>query len=209
MCISAEISITAFVLCSLTCIYLYRRNRINDRWIAIAFLYLGSMQLLEYLMWIDQECSGLNQIATDLGFIHNILQPILSFSLAYLMINKIPKWSYIPLILYIIYSLPKIWAAKEKNQCSKPCSEDNIGLSWKYTNTDDSRIVWLLFAIALSVPFFLMKNKGHIYFLLIMIIYFISHFIAKNRCSGSIIPSNGSWWCLMAVFIPLSAIFIN
>jgi hypothetical protein len=167
------------------------------------------MQLLEYLMWIDQECSGLNQIATDLGFIHNILQPILSFFIAYLMINKIPKWSYIPLILYIIYSLPKIWAAKEKNQCSKPCSKDNIGLSWKYTNTDDSRIVWLLFAIALSMPFFLMKNKGYIYFLLIMIIYFISYFIALNRCSGSIIPSNGSWWCLMAVFIPLSAIFIN
>jgi hypothetical protein len=209
MCISAEVSISAFIFCSITCIYLYRRNKPNDRWIAIAFGYLGCMQLLEYLMWIDQECSGLNQIATDLGFIHNILQPLVSLLVAYLMIKKLPKWIYIPFLIYIIYSLPKIWISKKKNQCSKPCSEEKIGLSWEYTNTEHLTIVWLIFTIALCIPFLTMKKNGYIYFILIMGTYIASHFIAENRCQGAIIPSNGSWWCLMATLIPFSAIFIN
>ena len=209
MCISAEVSISVFILCSVTCIYLYKRNKQNDRWIAIVYGYLGSMQLLEYLMWIDQECSGLNQIATDLGFIHNILQPFVSLLVAYFMINKLPKWVYVPLLIYIIYSLPKIYKSKTNNQCSKPCSDEKIGLSWQYTNTKNSTIVWMIFTIALCVPFLTMKKNGYIYFLLLVGAYIVSHFIAKNRCQGAIIPSNGSWWCIMATLIPLIAIFIN
>jgi len=167
------------------------------------------MQLLEYLMWIDQECSGLNQIATDLAFVNNILQPVVSLLVAYVMIRKIPKWSYLLLLLYLVFSLPKIWEAKTEDQCAKPCSEENIGLSWEYTNTKQTEIVWIIFALAVSMPFLLMKKNGFIYFLLVMGTYIISHFIAQDRCNGSLIPSNGSWWCLMAVFGPLFAIFIN
>ena len=133
-------------------------------------------------MWVDQECSGLNQIATDLGFIHNILQPFVSLLVAYLMIKKLPRLIYIPLLLYIIYPCPKIWKSKVANQCSKPCSDEKIGLSWKYTNTESPTIVWLIFTLDLSSPSLLMKRNGFIYFSLIIIIYIISHFIAINRC---------------------------
>tara|TARA_B110000046_G_scaffold169297_1_gene188288 strand:- start:362 stop:865 length:504 start_codon:yes stop_codon:yes gene_type:complete len=167
------------------------------------------MQLLEYLMWVDQGCSGLNQISTDLGFIHNILQPIVSLLVAYLMINKLPKWVYVPILIYIIYSLPKIWVSKKKNQCSKPCSGENIGLSWEYTNTEQLTLVRLIFTIALCAPFLTMKKNGTIYAGLIMGIYIVAFFISRNRCKGAIIPSNGSWWCLMVTLIPFSEIFIN
>jgi len=211
MCISGEVSISAFVFCSITCVYLYKRNRPNDRWIAIMFGYLGIMQLLEYFMWIDQECSGLNQIATDLGFIHNILQPVISLLVAYLMIKKVPNWSYLLLLLYLVISLPKILAAKEENQCSKPCHGSDIGLTWDYVIVDYSYLVWILFAIALAAPFLLMKKNGYIYASFLMIIFAISHFIALRRCKRdiNINAPTGSWWCLMAVFGPLIAIFIN
>ena len=65
MCVSKEVSLGAFIICTLTCFYLYKRNRVNDRWIAVMFGYFGTMQFLEYLMWKDQECTGLNQIATE------------------------------------------------------------------------------------------------------------------------------------------------
>jgi len=211
MCISGEVSISAFVFCSITCVYLYKRNRPNDRWIATVFGYLGIMQLLEYFMWIDQECSGLNQIATDLGFIHNILQPVISLLVAYLMIKKVPNWSYLLLLLYLVISLPKILAAKEENQCSKPCHGSDIGLTWDYVIVDYSYLVWILFAIALAAPFLLMKKNGYIYASFLMIIFAISHFIALRRCKRdiNINAPTGSWWCLMAVFGPLIAIFIN
>jgi hypothetical protein len=211
MCINKEVSISAFIVCSVTCIYLYKRNLQNDRWIAIIFGYFGTMQLLEYLMWIDQECSGLNQIATDLAFIHNILQPMVSLLVAYIMIRKIPKFAYIVLGIYILVSFPRIWEAKKENQCSKPCSEENIGLSWEYTLIKDNPyMIWFIFAIALATPFLLMKKNGHIYASIIMGTFISSHFIARHRCPNVIVSSpTGSWWCLMASLVPLSAVYIN
>ena len=209
MCINDRVSISAFLFCSLICLFLYKRNKQNDRWIAIMFGYLGTMQFLEYLMWIDQECNGLNQFATDLGFVHNILQPLISLLVAYFFINKIPIWQYLITMLYLIYSLPKIWLSKKPEQCSKPCSKDEIGLSWEYTNTMNSVIVWLIFLLALGSPFLLMKKNGFMYFSLLIITYIISYFISVNRCKNSVVPSTGSWWCLMATIIPFMALFIN
>jgi hypothetical protein len=220
MCISAEVSMIAFLTCSITCIYLYKRNRTNDRWISLIFGYFGIMQLLEYLMWIDQECSGLNQIATDYSLIHVVLQPVLSLFVAYLLVKKVPNWSYLLLLLYLVISLPKILSAKEENQCSKPCNGSDIGLTWDYTVVDYSYLVWILFAIALAAPFLLMKKNGYIYASLLIIAFVLSHFIALHRCRDPA-PTNswwkrrgysaptGSWWCLTAVLGPLCAIFIN
>jgi len=220
MCISAEVSMIAFLTCSISCIYLYKRNRTNDRWISLIFGYFGIMQLLEYLMWIDQECSGLNQIATDYSLIHVVLQPVLSLFVAYLLVKKVPNWSYLLLLLYLVISLPKILSAKEENQCSKPCNGSDIGLTWDYTIVDYSYLVWILFAIALAAPFLLMKKNGYIYASLLIIAFVLSHFIALHRCSDPA-PTNswwkrrgyssptGSWWCLTAVLGPLCAIFIN
>jgi len=211
MCISAEVSMIAFLTCSISCIYLYKRNRPNDRWIATVFGYFGIMQLLEYLMWMDQECSGLNQIATDYSLIHVVLQPVISLLVAYLMIKKVPNWSYLLLLLYLVISLPKILAAKEENQCSKPCHGSDIGLTWDYTIVDHSYLVWILFAIALAAPFLLMKKNGYIYAFFLMITFAISHFIAYHRCNKPILINapSGSWWCLVSAFGPLCAIFIN
>ena len=220
MCISAEVSMIAFLTCSITCIYLYKRNRTNDRWISLIFGYFGIIQLLEYLMWIDQECSGLNQIATDYSLIHVVLQPVLSLFVAYLLVKKVPNWSYLLLLLYLVISLPKILSAKEENQCSKPCNGSDIGLTWDYTVVDYSYLVWILFAIALAAPFLLMKKNGYIYASLLIIAFVLSHFIALHRCRDPA-PTNswwkrrgyssptGSWWCLTAVLGPLCAIFIN
>ena len=210
MCVSKEVSLRAFIICSLTCYYLYNRNRVNDRWIAVTFGYLGTMQFLEYLMWKDQECNGLNQTATDIGFIHNILQPVLSLGAAYYFTGgKIPLYVYGVSIIYIITSLPRIIEAKKDNQCSLPCNGSDDGLSWKHTETKNARYVWGIFCIALALPFITMKKNGHIYSGIIVTTYIISDFISVSRCPNSITPPNGSWWCLMAVFIPLLALKIN
>jgi len=183
----------------------------NDRWISILFAYLGTMQLLEYLMWKDQECNGLNQIATNIGFIHNILQPLISLLIAYYFTGgKLPLYIYIIFILYLTTSLPEIIKVKKENQCSLPCNGGNVGLAWKYTNTNNKYYVWSVFCLALIVPFLSMKRNGKLYGGIIMVAYIIAHLISNVRCpnnQGS--PPNGSWWCIMAVLIPLLAIKIN
>jgi len=210
MCVTKEVSLIAFLVCISMCIYLYRRNNTNDRWIAYLFIYLGTMQLIEFFIWTDQACSGLNQRATTIGFWHNILQPIVSLAVAYYITNgNIPIYVYLVVGLYIVTSLPRIWEAKKPNQCSLPCSKGSLGLSWNYTNTKNSTYVWAIFCIALAVPLLCMKKDGETYAGLIIATYILSYFVSKSRCPMGIIPSTGSWWCLMAVLIPALAIMIN
>jgi len=211
MCISAKVSMGAFILCLTSCAYLYKRNNINDRWVAILFVYLGSMQLLEYMMWMDQECKGLNQFATNLGFYHNILQPVISILVAYYYTNgKLPIYIYGIYIIYLVSSFPFIYKMKKKNQCSLPCKDSEIGLSWEYTNTQNQAYVWGVFCLAISLPLLMMKKDGYIYTGIIIGTYILSHFISKNRCSNTNVSApNGSWWCILASLVPLGAIFIN
>jgi hypothetical protein len=211
MCISEEVSLATFIICTLSCIYLFKRNNKNDKWIAILFIYLGSMQFLEYLMWKDQECKGLNQLATNIGFIHNILQPLVSLLIAYYFTGgKIHPCIYLIFGLYLMTSLPKIIKKKEKNQCSLPCNNGVDGLSWKYTTTEYPIYVWAVFCLALIAPLLSMSGGGKIYAGIVLAIYFLAHCISISRCPNNIgAPPNGSWWCMMAAFIPLLSIKIN
>ena len=116
---------------------------------------------------------------------------------------------YIIFILYLLTSLPKIYEKKYPNQCSKPCSKENDGLSWEYTDTKNATYVWGVFCLALLLPFMTMKKSGPIYAGLLLATYIIAHFISVSRCKNRIIPPNGSWWCLMATIIPFVAILIH
>jgi hypothetical protein len=210
MCVSKEVSLGAFILCTIMCLYLFKRNKPNDRWVALFFIYIGCMQYLEYLMWSDQECSGKNQKATEIAFYHNVLQPVVSLIVALYFTNgKLPIYVYIIFILYLLTSLPKIYEKKYPNQCSKPCSKENDGLSWEYTETKNATYVWGVFCLALLLPFMTMKKSGPIYAGLLLATYIIAHFISVSRCKNRIVPPNGSWWCLMASIIPFVAILIH
>ena len=194
----------------MTCVFLYNRNNENDRWIAVLLMYIGIMQFLEYLMWLDQNCTGTNQLATSMAYYHSLLQPFASLFVAYLFTKgNIHPAIYISYLLYLMFSVPYIVEAKEPNQCSKPCKESKLGLSWPYTNTKSS-MTWIIFLVALVSPFLMMKKNGAFYAIFISLLYLVSVYISDRRCKdGRMIPSSGSWWCLMAAFIPTSAIFIN
>ena len=210
MCISEGVSLVAFFVCSVSCIHLYLRNNTNDRWIAILFGYFGTMQFLEYLMWTDQACTGLNQWSTHLGFFHSILQPLISIGVAYYFVRELPPYVYAIFALYVFTSLPRILAMKKPNQCSRPCNKGRLGLSWDYTNTTYPTYVWAVFCLALIAPITTMKHDGRVYSALILATYILSHFISVSRCpNNSGAPPNGSWWCLMAVVGPVFAIYRN
>ena len=130
-------------------------------------------------MWIDQECKGLNQFATNLGLWHNILQPVVSIAIAYIFTNgKLPWLVYLPFIAYLLISVPRILRAKKPNQCSKPCdNKDSVGLTWEYTNTENKELVWSIFVIALAAPLLTMPKNGRIYSGLVIGTYILSYII--------------------------------
>ena len=208
MCITKEVSLSVFIICSLSCIYLYQRNLPNDRWVAILYGYIGIMQLLEYFMWKDQECSGLNQKATKIAFYILVFQPIISFLVAYIMTNgKLPNWLYMITMIYIIYVISKISFKDKDNKCTKPCDGADFGLSWSFMMDPHEPILWIIFFIALTSPQLLMKKSGKIYFILNLIIWLLSGMIGSYRCQGIIDIPVGSFWCLIAFLMPLFKIY--
>ena len=217
MCINAEVSITVFIISMISCGYLFNRNLVNDRWIAILVGYISTMQYLEYLMWKDQECTGLNQMATEIGFWLVISQPIIAYLIAYYFTRSSARWSdwttYIPLGIYLVFSLPHIYAAKKPNQCTRPCNNSKVGLYWHYTNSSNIHFIhfldWLFFLIAITATFLMMPKNGNIYAYINVGTYLIAAMISRYRCIGPNNISNGSWWCIMSAVISLAAIAIN
>jgi hypothetical protein len=171
------------------------------------------MQFLEYLMWRDQECSGMNQKATRIAFYYVLFQPIVSLLVAYSMTNgKIPSWLYMINVIYVLYAVPFIREySKKDNQCTKPCDGSQIGLNWPWAtdNDNDNSLLWLLFFGGLASPLLLMKHNGTIYFILNLIAWILSYIIGTYRCHGNVDIPSGSLWCMMAFSAPLFAIFIN
>jgi hypothetical protein len=215
MCLSEGVSLFVFILCSLTCVYLYQRNRVNDRWIAILFGYIGTIQLLEYFMWKDQECSGLNQQSSRIAFYIVMLQPIVSLLVAYHFTKgKIPIWLYMINIIYvifIIYVIPISYSKLEDYPCTKPCDGSQIGLNWApvVSAVPAPTLLWIIFFIALISPLLLMKKNGRLFFIINLIIWLLSGIIGSYRCQGIVNIPSGSLWCMMAFMGPFIAVFIN
>lgn len=172
------------------------------------------MQLLEYFMWIDQNCNLINKISTKIGFYQNLLQPIVSIIVAiYYTKKNLKKFHlfYITSIIYIFFVIPNLFinGYKMSNSCTKPCNNNRYGLSYKYIYLKFKNITWLLFLLALATPFSLMKKNGYKYIFLASLTYVIALFIDMFRKCNTGIPSAGSWWCLLGTTISLFAIFIN
>jgi len=208
MCITKEVSLITFTLCTVASIHLYQRNNLNDRFVAYIFGYIGIMQFLEYLMWTDQECSGLNQIASFLAFYHVIFQPIIILLLIYFLVTKnIPIIICLIFLAHILYVIPELYKNFNKNECSKPCPGSKIGLSWDWAY--NTLIVWSVFFLSLATPFLLLKN-GSIWFIYALIIWITSGLVGSTRCKGGLVNiPNGSLWCMMAFLGPLFKIYLG
>ena len=74
----------------------------------------------------------------------------MSILVAYYYTNgKLPIYIYGIFIIYLTTSFPWIYKMKKKNQCSLPCKNSNVGLSWDYTNTQYQMYVWGIFCLAI------------------------------------------------------------
>ena len=58
MCYSSEASIGAFIFSAILSFILYRRNKNNDRSIAILIFGISTMQIAEFIMHMDPKCKS-------------------------------------------------------------------------------------------------------------------------------------------------------
>lgn len=197
MCHSYEASISALIVGWAGCFMLMMtKSRINFR-VGLFFFYVLSMQLIEAFMWKDQKCSGLNQIASKIGFIQNIGQPILAYVA---LLPFIPKENImfvtIATIVYIVsltafvlknktqMTLESFWCTKAQHQ----------GLEWNWSRKQDLWI-WFIFVASLSIT--MLSSKLSLLTSLATLATLLASYLRYGATKAV-----GSWWCFYAVILP-------
>lgn len=201
MCWSKDLSLSSLMFgisASLALIYLGNKQSSNtNKAIGYFFLFVTLMQLVEYFLWIDIDCTnGFNKIGSLLGPILNHLQPVVLLILASLYLeptNLISPYIVVPSnILYLIYVGVEYYKyiQKESNLCVGINSCDHLDWTWK---KDFNYVFYFLISFINVANFYsntnLMVSFGISYLLLIVSIFNFN----KNI---------GEFWCLMVTGIP-------
>lgn len=207
MCWNKDISIIAFIFIIISCYILINlnNNKINDKQlkqnkiIGFYILFVGIMQLIDYLIWIDLDCKkGFNKLSGILGPLFNYLQPtililaLLIFTkLNFKSLNLFELFIIIVNILYFIYIIITYFVYLKGNICSNVKSGH---LKWSWGNNN----IWIiLYFIVSGLNLILYYYYGYnlipmilgILFLVLSIIYF-------NQNIGEL-------WCFFVVLIPI------
>lgn len=212
MCINAPISLITGLTSLGICAFLIYRNNPYDRFIGITFIFVSLMQIVEFLMWIDQKCYFLNNIASKLGFILLWFQTFIFTVMSLFESTLIPKiflgclalFLSLPLVLSILFVLQQ--PNKSKLWCTHP--GPNCHLHWSFFKYYD------------SIPTFLKLNWR--YWLAFIPIFIIRPF-RKSLILGTILLLSlfyslytygksgeyGTIWCWVVNFILILFIFIN
>lgn len=205
MCYSDESSQISFIIGSLGSIYLLNSKEHALKHAGMFLFAVVFMQLLEYIMWIDQECGKLNAFASKMVYPVLIIQMMTIFLGAYLFKTTIIHDKVlVGVIAFSFYMTLKTIYQNFTNDsiiwCSKP--NENSALQWANFENVTMGETLMYYSLFLITPF-LMKNKKYGFTLLIGgLITFIS-----TRYENPNI--NNSRWCFFSAFIPLILILVK
>jgi hypothetical protein len=120
MCFNPNVSIKSFIvgILGVICLLLFGNNKYSDtnKKLAIFFTLVAFMQIVDYLLWIDKDCSkGYNKLGGILGRLLIGLQPLLFY---YFFVDHKTKITNVLAIVYIFY-LIFIFIKSFDNLCSK------------------------------------------------------------------------------------------
>jgi hypothetical protein len=214
MCISAEVSILTFLSSSVLCLYLFKRNNVNDRVLAVWIFLFALIQFLEYLMWTDYDNKkNINNIATKIGLLVLLLQPLV-LSVGMFFYGNMYTNSYIKIfikilivILCVIFLLSAKYVFDTRHEDWSSKMGPNCHLIWyftqnknklpSYTKSDLLFVGPFAFFLTLIKPF--PSN-------LIYMLYGGSTLLYTHMYKGL---ERGTYWCWMANIIPILVILFN
>ncbi len=206
MCYSLRLSALSLSVGLLGCYLLVRlappKYRAISKAIALFFAFVYLMQLIEMMMWTDQECNnGLNRIASSLGPLLNHLQPVvlLVAATAFLPSARIIPQSLVyfanaAYVFYVIYMYGKyvsVGSAGNGHEfCTRPNAEGHLDWPWKHY-------------FEYGFYFFMMILNAVNYYqnpqlMIALVVSFALLYVSGTQFTKNI----GEFWCLMVVSVP-------
>ena len=173
MCWSFQASMAAFLIGGGASLYLINRDEYYlDKQIGYVMFFIILIQLFEAMMWADQKCTGLNQIATKLAIPFNILQPIVVYYVFNdFFMGKARTNIDLLFTVYVIGTI--IYLFHIFNGRSIFCTKsDKTGLRWNWSTVGAGSVgefknpnilkfsYWILFCVFALYPLFNLKNSN-------------------------------------------------
>jgi hypothetical protein len=209
MCYNSQDSLNAYLINLVSSIILFNKSSNTDMKIAsIFFLFVGQMQILDYIFWKNTKCESINKLTTKIAILFNHLQPIVLFLLFNYYNYEQTNISKIILLLYTLFIIDytiKLWPEKnceikinEKVCCSLPLNDLSI-IKWKWNEQQNSIFIYTLFLLYLFTAGFNLKNSKYKYLFSIASISSILIALKIPKLNISV----GRVWCYLASFVPI------
>ena len=205
MCYSVEASLGAFVFSLVLSYSLYKRNKGNDRSVAILMFGISIMQVAEFFMHLDPDCkSNMNKYSSMFGLaVLLMIQPLFSILSNINSQKKIfTKEIIIQLLLWIIYVLyiTKYYWPKSSEWCSKKDCSGDCKLTWNWWKHGNDNIPQMLYmTLILLIPIYVMYKLEYKAFIWLLYIFLSVVFIYTNKYFNTL-------WCFWA---PMGAFLLQ
>lgn len=208
MCWSKKVSLTTFIIALVGVIYLYKRNKPNDRWVALFAGTVAIIQLAEYFMWDDLKCGNKNKYASMFALLILALEPLMAMVggiyLSHTPYKNALRGMLIVYIVFIAFVYFMNYHQQKIDWCgTTSCDSQTIGkffgkktcaLQWKFTRTISPKmaIIWVLF---LAIPFLTMKPlyQG----IVLILVGGATMYMARTANNAA----RSSLWCWFSIII--------
>ena len=194
MCYSAQVSVQALVINIVSCAILF----FYDKVLAGFFVFVGLMQLYDYIFWNNLSRNKINWVTTKVAMLSNNLQPIV-LGLLIMFVSKKPleplsiAFFAVYAIVALIYSV-YVWNKLDYTLVDHVSSPS---LHWKWNGMPGSIFVYSIYLVTLFLLFF--QNFPHPMNRVLAILTVISFVFSWHYYKGR---SIGRFWCHIASLIP-------
>jgi hypothetical protein len=208
MCYSEELSLTSLsfgIFASLMLIGFGNKESTNtNKAIGFFFLFVTLMQLVEYFLWIDQDCIlGYNYVGSVVGPILNNLQPVVMLIFAKMYMNSANIISDQTLIyangLYVMYVIYKYieYVSDKSNLCVKTNKYGHLNWTWK---KDFNYLFYFIINFINMINFYQNTN-----FVAVFVVSYLLLILSIFNFDKNI----GEFWCLMVTGVPLVSLLMQ
>ncbi len=211
MCYTPEVSRNAFVINIVSCLVLFVLARIKLQskpelknqytTVVFFFLFVGLMQLFDYIFWTNSANTSINRTTTKIAMISNHLQPIVLGLLIMFVMNKnLDGISKSVLGLYTVVMVVYSIANWNKLKGTQKTIESKDSLNWTWNHFKYSEILYTLFLASLVVLFYRNFSDARLRTVSVFLVV-VSFFFSLWKYQIKL--STGRFWCYFASLAPL------
>ncbi len=204
MCYTLEISRNALFINLTTSIILFtigkKSSRTDLQAVALFFLFVGQMQLWDWMFWKYPVNSSQNKLVTKVATVWNHLEPVvLAVLIALIMKTRLNPVSKALIIIYSVVILIYTTLGWKSLSGTGRTAQSADSLDWRWNHFKWAGPVYALFLITLAVLFY-QNFTGWVKWLSVILVigsFFFSYYKYQVKLS------TGRFWCYFAAFAPL------